>query len=87
MALTGMDIAEVQRLAAQLHTAASDLRTMANNLTTALGNTTWIGPDRQRFESDWQSIHASQISHVADALDQASNNAHQNAQQQTDASQ
>ena len=87
MSFTGMDIAEVQRLGSQLHAAANDLRTLANNLTTALANTSWVGPDRMRFEQDWQSMHATQINHVAEALEAAGQNANLNAQQQSEASQ
>jgi len=86
MAMYGMDIAEVRQLAAQLQQASSDITNIVSQLTGKLQGTTWQGPDRQRFESDWQSHHVTALNNVATALGDASTLATTNAQQQEDAS-
>lgn len=86
MAMFGMDVAEVRQLAAQLQQASSDITNIVSQLTSKLQGTTWQGPDRQRFESDWQSQHVTALNNVATALGDASTLATTNAQQQEDAS-
>ena len=44
------------------------------------------GPDRVKFEGDWQSHHVTALNNVSTALQDASTLATQNAQQQQDAS-
>lgn len=86
MAMYGMDIADVRTLASQLSQASTDITNIVSQLTSKLQGTTWEGPDRQRFESDWQSHHVNALNQVATALSDASTLASQNAQQQEDAS-
>ena len=86
MALYGMDVTEVRTLSTQLQTASSDIHTLVARLTSALTGTNWLGPDRSKFESDWQSHHVMALNNVASALQDASTLASQNAQQQEDAS-
>ncbi|WP_395725245.1 WXG100 family type VII secretion target [Nakamurella sp.] len=86
MAMFGMDISEVRTLATNLQTASSDITHMISRLNGELAKTTWVGPDRQRFESDWQSHHVTALQQVAQALTDAGMLATNNAQQQEDAS-
>ena len=86
MAMYGMDIDEVRQLSTQLQQASSDIHNIVAQLTSKLGGTTWVGPDRQKFESDWQSHHVTALNNVSTALSDASTLATQNAQQQQDAS-
>ena len=86
MAMYGMDIDEVRQLSTQLQQASSDIHNIVAQLTSKLGGTTWVGPDRQKFESDWQSHHVTALNNVSTALNDASTLATQNAQQQQDAS-
>ena len=86
MALTGMDIQEVRNLATQMNSAAGDISNLAQRLTVQLQGTSWIGPDREQFASEWQSTHVAQLHQVAQALENASRLANQNAMQQEQAS-
>lgn len=86
MAMQGMDSGEVRVLAQQLQQAASDIQTMVNTLTPKVQNAPWMGPDRDRFVSDWEGQHVSALNTVATALNTASQLATTNAQQQDDAS-
>ena len=86
MAMYGMDIDEVRQLSTQLQQASSDIHNIVVQLTSKLGGTTWVGPDRQKFESDWQSHHVTALNNVSTALHDAGTLATQNAQQQQDAS-
>lgn len=86
MALTGMDIQEVRSLAAQMNNAAGDIGSLAQRLTSQLQGTSWIGPDREQFVSEWQGTHVAQLHQVVQALENASRLANQNAMQQEQAS-
>lgn len=86
MAMYGLDVAEVRQLSSLLQQSSSDIQSMVSKLTGELSKTTWVGPDRTRFESDWQSHHVAALNQVAQALQDASTLASQNAQQQEDAS-
>ena len=83
---TGMDIEAVRQLSAQMKAKGEEIRTLMNQLTTQLQNTQWVGPDRERFLSDWQSQHVAALTRVATGLDDASTAASQNATQQEQAS-
>ena len=86
MAMYGMDIEDVRTLSTQLQQASSDIHNIVAQLTGKLQGTTWLGPDRQKFEGDWQSHHVTALNNVSHALQEASTLASQNAQQQETAS-
>ena len=83
---TGMDIDAVKTLSGLMKTKGEEIRTVMNTLTTQLQNTQWVGADRERFLSDWQSQHVAALTRVAAGLDDASVLASQNATQQEQAS-
>lgn len=86
MSFTGMDVAAVRALASQMTNSASEIQNLANQLTSQLQGASWVGPDRERFVSDWQSTHVAQLNQVVNALHEAAQLANQNAQQQETAS-
>ena len=45
-----------------------------------------MGPDADKFRSEWDSQHASNLKKVADALREAGDRAQKNAEQQQQAS-
>ncbi len=57
---TGMDIAGVRQLAQQMTQKADEIQQITTQLTQALNGAQWVGPDREKFVSDWQSQHAQQ---------------------------
>jgi len=86
MSFTGMDVAAVRALASQMTNSASEIQQLANQLTSQLQMASWVGPDRERFVSDWQSTHVVQLNQVVNALHEAAQRANQNAQEQETAS-
>lgn len=79
---TGMDITQVRGLSTQMRSASGEIRGLMQRLSGQLGSTTWVGPDRQRFESEWNSSHVANLNRVCDALDQAAEAADRNAADQ-----
>ncbi|MHB8246158.1 MAG: WXG100 family type VII secretion target [Acidimicrobiales bacterium] len=87
MSFYGMDVSAVQQLAQQMNNAGSEIQQLMTQLTSALENTQWVGPDHDRFLSEWHSQYCAQLNNVVHGLEQASQLANSNAQQQLQASQ
>ncbi len=77
---------DVDLLAQEFETRANDLDTLKTNITAKLAGTTWTGPDRDRFEADWEGQLSQTITQIVQALRGAGTLAGQNAQEQRDAS-
>ncbi|MGE0214229.1 hypothetical protein [Mycolicibacterium sp.] len=86
MALYGADIEQVQQLSNQLNAKANDIQNIVTQLSSAINSVNWLGPDADRFRSDWQGQHVAQLKQVISALQTASQNARRNAQEQQTAS-
>jgi ABC-type transporter Mla subunit MlaD len=86
MAIFGADIEQVQQLSTQLNAKASDIQNVISQLSSAISSVTWMGPDADRFRSDWQGTHVAQLKQVVSALQQASQDAARNAREQQSAS-
>lgn len=84
--MVGMDVEGVRNLATQMNSVADQIDTAARQITSLLSSTTWIGPDRQAFESDWTGQHMSAITNVVNAVRQASQTANRNATDQENVS-
>lgn len=78
----GLDPAEVNTLATQFDNEAGVIDTAISTITTKLSGTTWQGPDRQTFESEWNSTTVSQLRQAAEALRTAATTARRNATDQ-----
>jgi uncharacterized protein YukE len=83
---TGMDIDAVKQLSQLMKTKAEEIRSISQSLTGQLQNTQWVGPDRERFTSDWQSTHVAALTRVVQGLEEAATAATNNATQQEQAS-
>jgi len=83
---TGMDIQAVRQLATQLNAKAGEIRNLTSQLTGQLEGTAWVGPDREQFYGDWTGQYVSALNNVAQGLEDASQRATQNANQQEQAS-
>lgn len=86
MALFGQDIDQVRQLAGQLNAKAGDIESVISQLTSAVNSVQWMGPDAERFRSDWQGQHVPQLRQVVSALQNASQHATRNANEQQQAS-
>lgn len=87
MSFTGMNIEEVRSLATQLNAKAEEIRGIMSTLTNALQGTNWVGPDRERYVSEWQSHHVTALNSVINGLQTAAQAATANASEQEAASQ
>ena len=83
---TGMDIQAVRQLSQQMKSKAEEIRSLMQQLTSQLQNTQWVGPDREKFTSDWQGQHVAALNRVIQGLEDASTAASNNANQQEQAS-
>jgi len=63
-----MEIARVQKMVGSLETEAARIDAALGSLTTALGNTSWAGPDREKFVADWQATYAPAMRKARDDL-------------------
>lgn len=86
MAVYGQDIEQVQQLATQLNSKAEEIQSVISQLSSAISKVQWMGPDADRFRSDWQGQHTAKLKAVVDALRTASQTAKRNAQEQQQAS-
>ena len=83
---TGMDIPAVRQLSSQMTQSAGQIRQLMSQLTNQLNSTQWVGPDRTRFEGEWNGTYVQQLNQVATALEDAATRATQNANEQEQAS-
>lgn len=83
---TGMDIPAVRNLAVQLQQKAGEIDSLRQQLTGQLDGTPWVGPDRERFHSDWSGQYCTALNQVAEGLRDASQRANRNADEQEAAS-
>jgi len=83
---TGMDIAAVGALAAEMNRAAQEIRQVAQTVNSKMQSTPWAGPDRTRFESEWTGQRMPQLNQIALSLEEAAQVANTQAQQQSQAS-
>jgi len=80
--MIGMNVEEVRALSTQLQQAAEQVKQIQSTLTSKLGGTTWVGPDQARFKGEWEGTHSTNLRNVAEALQQASVAATNNASEQ-----
>lgn len=77
---------EVDALAAEFEAKAGDLESIQAALSAQFTHTTWTGPDRERFQGDWDSQLGTAFKQVAEMLRNGARAASGNAQEQRDAS-
>lgn len=86
MTTYGMDVAAVRQLSSHLNNSAQQIRSILQTITNQLNSTDWVGPDQQRFNSEWSGMHTQRLNAVAGSLEEASRVASQNADEQERAS-
>ena len=77
---------EVDALAAEFELKAGELEDLKSAISAKLSGTVWTGPDRDRFEADWEGALSQNITQVIQQLRGASQLATDNANEQRDAS-
>ena len=86
MAIWGADVQQLKDLGGKLQAGATEIENQKSNLDKVLKGTDWKGPDAERFRSEWDGNHMTQLAKVADALKEAGQKAKKNADQQEQAS-
>ena len=83
---SGMDIPAVRTLSKQLKSRADEIQTISQQLTAQLDSTPWQGADRQQFHGEWNGRYRQALGTVVQGLEQASQVALKNANEQEQAS-
>jgi uncharacterized protein YukE len=87
MAQLGMDTEQVATLGKTMQRDAGQIRTLAKQLDGQLKGAWWKGTDADRFRSDWDGTHRTQLEKLAAALEAQAKVIATNVTQQTQASQ
>lgn len=83
MAVThGMNIQEVEQLAARLREAADRIDTISMGLDREVRTTPWAGPDAERFKGQWWPAHRGHLGRTAQDLRGFGQSAQNNATEQ-----
>ncbi|MFM7069212.1 MAG: hypothetical protein ACKOYM_07100 [Actinomycetes bacterium] len=83
----GLDPQQLGVLAKSLQRESGTIRTLARQLDGQLRAAWWQGPDADKFRSQWDGEHRTQLERVATSLDTAATAVTANVAQQTQASQ
>ncbi|WP_323809221.1 hypothetical protein [Arthrobacter sp. CDRTa11] len=86
MAIWGADVEGLRTLSTKLNGGAEAIEAQKNELNSRLEGTQWMGPDADKFRSEWSGTHMTSLSRVVDALREAGTRAGKNADEQTTAS-
>jgi hypothetical protein len=86
MAIWGADIEQLKTLGTKLQAGSSEIEKQKNTLTRVLEGTDWKGPDADKFRSEWSGQHVTALAKVANALQEAGQQATRNANEQQQAS-
>ena len=86
MALTGMDIEQVKSLGNLLQQKKGEIEQLVAQIEGSIGNTTWLGPDADRFRNDWWPQHRTSLRQIGEALHGFGQSAINNALEQADTS-
>jgi uncharacterized protein YukE len=87
MAQLGMDTEQVAALGKTMQRDAGQIRSLAKQLDSQLKGVWWKGTDADRFRSDWDGAHRTQLEKLATALEAQAKVIATNVTQQTQASQ
>ncbi|CAB4551658.1 unannotated protein [freshwater metagenome] len=87
MAQLGLDPEQMAALQKSLQREAGTIRTLARQLDGQLKSAWWKGTDSDRFRSEWDATHKTQLERVSLALEEAAKKVATNVAQQTQASQ
>jgi len=64
----GLDPEEMDRLASRMDAEAQKMDEAIRQVASQLKATLWVGPDRDRFEKEWNSEHLVSIRRTIDLL-------------------
>ncbi len=82
----GADVDQLRELSRRFATAADRLRGVVTETSRRLDSVRWVGPDSERFRTQWQGESAGRLRSAADALQAAAAALQRNADEQEQAS-
>jgi hypothetical protein len=71
MTMFGANPEQLASLGQQLQRQISSIDSITGTVTSALGGTTWVGPARDQFESDWNTTFRTALARLGEAFDAA----------------
>ena len=71
MSMIGADVEQLSGLGRTLSNQVNTINQVMSTVGSALGNTTWRGPARDRFENDWHSVFVKALNSLNDAFGRA----------------
>lgn len=69
MSVQGADVEALDELARKIRREANELTRIGSGLSTAIEHVHWVGPDAERFRSDWKGTERAAIRRVSSSLD------------------
>ena len=69
--LMGADPDQLEILGSTLARQRESVESMLHTVTSTLNGTSWVGPARQAFESEWNGSFRSALTRLAEAFDMA----------------
>ncbi|MDH6246232.1 WXG100 family type VII secretion target [Mycobacterium sp. OTB74] len=86
MAYYGIESEQMDQMGRQFDSKAAEIQSLVSQLGRALEGVGWSGPDADRFKTDWQGKHATELKAVSEALRTAAQSIRRNMQDQQSAS-
>ncbi len=71
MTMFGANPEQLATLGRNLQRQIEAIDAITSTVSTALGGTTWLGPARDRFESDWNQSFRTALTRLGEAFDAA----------------
>ncbi|WP_430266779.1 WXG100 family type VII secretion target [Pseudarthrobacter sp. J1763] len=85
MSFYGMDLEQAKKLQHDMHRASQRLTDLGRQLSPVIAQSSWDGPDGQRFKAEWKS-HRLQLSSTAQSIQHAAEQLREDIRQQEEAS-
>lgn len=73
MSMYGANPEQLAALGRSMKAQIGNIDTVISTVSSALGGTTWVGPARDRFESDWNTTFRQALARLSEAFDAAGN--------------
>lgn len=71
MSMYGANPEQLASLGRSMKAQIASIDAVISTVSSALGGTTWVGPARERFESDWNTTFRSALTRLNEAFDAA----------------
>jgi uncharacterized protein YukE len=86
VAYYGIETEQMDQMGRQFESKAAEIQSLVAQLGRAVDGVGWSGPDADRFKTDWQGKHATELNAVSEVLRNAAQSIRRNMQEQQSAS-